>query len=431
VEAPKTVDDFYVFKVKSMWAYFKGQHFSFWMICAYLFFEFVRPQALFPVISVIPWAQLFLVGALLGALTDSSVKHVPTAANIYVALFLLLILISIPLAFRPEISMLFLMEFVSWVVVFFLITRIVNTKERFYIFLLIYLLAAGKIAIGTAKSWAGRGFSFADWGLMGPVGYFQNSGELAILMLMLFPLAFYLYQLLKYKIAWWERLLLLAFWVCPLLTILGASSRGAQVALAFQLTIMFRKSIFRFKALLGISILVAGLFFLLPEEQKQRFSSAGEDRTSQQRLLYWENGWDMMLDHPLTGVGFFNFISYFEAYYPEDMLYRTAQLPHNIFIQVGTDAGFIALFIFLLIILYCLRIPIKIYKDTRSDGPMKAIALGLCYGVLGYVIAGQFVTVAYYPFLWIHLAFVVCLNDLRNEKINPKTILLHKNGSSK
>jgi putative inorganic carbon (HCO3(-)) transporter len=416
VEAPKTVDDFYVFKAKNMWTYFKSQHFAFWMICAYLFFEFVRPQALFPVISVIPWAQLFLVGALLGALTDSSVKHVPTAANIYVALFLLLILISIPLAFRPEISMLFLMEFVSWVVVFFLITRIVNTKERFYIFLLIYLLAAGKIAIGTAKSWAGRGFSFADWGLMGPVGYFQNSGELAILMLMLFPLAFYLYQLLKYKIAWWERLLLLAFWVCPLLTILGASSRGAQVALAFQLTIMFRKSIFRFKALLGISILVAGLFFLLPEEQKQRFSSAGEDRTSQQRLLYWENGWDMMLDHPLTGVGFFNFIPYFEAYYPEDMLYRTAQLPHNIFIQVGTDAGFIALFIFILIIYYCIRVSIKIYKAAESDDVTKAIAAGLGYGVLGYVLAGQFVTVAYYPFLWVHLSFIVSLFFIQNSK---------------
>src|SRR5690606_11570346 len=125
-------------------------------------------------------------GALLGALTDSTVKHVPTVANIYVIIFSLLILISVPLAFRPEISMLFLMEFVSWMVVFFLITRIVNTKERFYVFLLIYLLAAGKIAFGTARSWAWRGFSFTDWGLMGPTGYFQNSGELAILMLMLF-----------------------------------------------------------------------------------------------------------------------------------------------------------------------------------------------------------------------------------------------------
>lgn len=416
MEAPKTVDDFYVFKAKNMWTYFKGQHFSFWMICAYLFFEFVRPQALFPVISVIPWAQLFLVGALLGAFTDSTVKHVSTAANIYVSLFLISILISIPLAFRPEISMLFLMEFVSWIVVFFLITRIINTKERFYIFFLIYLLAAGKIAIGTAKSWAGRGFSFADWGLMGPIGYFQNSGELAILMLMLFPLAFYLYQSVKNKIAWWERLLLILFWICPILTILGASSRGAQVALVFQLLIMFRKSIFRFKALLGISVLITSMFFLLPEEQKQRFSSAGEDRTSQQRLLYWENGWDMMLDHPLTGVGFFNFIPYFEAYYPEDMLYKTAQLPHNIFIQVGTDAGFIALFIFMLIIFYSLRIPIKIYKNPNNDIVTKAISAGLGYGVLGFVIAGQFVTVAYYPFLWIHIAFIVALLNISRKR---------------
>jgi putative inorganic carbon (HCO3(-)) transporter len=417
VEAQKTVGDFYAFKVKNMWAYFKEQHFSFWMICAYLFFEFVRPQALFPVISVVPWATIFLLGALLGALTDATVKHVNSAANLYVILFFILIVMSIAFAFRPDFSMLYIFDFASWVVVFFLITRIVNTKERFYIFLTIYLFAAGKIAFGTAKTWAGRGFSFAEWGLMGPVGYFQNSGELAILMLMLFPLAFYLYQALKNKIIWWEKWLLLLFWVCPILTILGASSRGAQVALVFQLIIMFRKSIFKFKALLGISVLITGMFFLLPEEQKERFSSAGQDRTSQQRLLYWENGWDMMLDHPLTGVGFFNFIPYFEAYYPEDMLYRTAQLPHNIFIQVGTDAGFIALFLFMLTIFYCLRVPIKIHKDPNNDMMTKAISAGLGYGVLGFVMAGQFVTVAYYPFLWIHLAFITALLNISTKRV--------------
>jgi len=32
---------------------------------------------------------------------------------------------------------------------------------------------------------------------------------------------------------------------------------------------------------------------------------------------------------------------------------------------------------------------------------------GFNLSMLGFVVAGQFVTVAYYPFLWIHLAFVV------------------------
>jgi putative inorganic carbon (hco3(-)) transporter len=61
-----TVEDFYIFKVGAMWRYFKKEHFSFWMICGYMVAEFVRPQAMFPSLQVIPWAQLLLMGLYLG-----------------------------------------------------------------------------------------------------------------------------------------------------------------------------------------------------------------------------------------------------------------------------------------------------------------------------------------------------------------------------
>jgi putative inorganic carbon (HCO3(-)) transporter len=380
------------------------------MICAYLFFEFVRPQALFPVISVIPWAQLCLMGALIGALADPTANHVKSIANVYIVLFSIVILVSVATAYRTDLSKMYFMDFFSWVIVYFLIIRIVNTKERFYIFLLIFLFAAGKIAFGTSKSWASRGFSFDGWGLSGPRGFFENSGELSILMVMLFPIAFYLYQLLKNRAVLWERCILIVLWVCPILTVLGASSRGSQLALAVIMIIMFRKSIFRFKSLLAVVILAASLFYLLPEEQKERFRNTGSDKTSQQRLLYWENGWDMMKKHPFTGVGFFNFVPYFEAYYPEDMLYSSAQLPHNIFVQVGTDAGFPALIFFLLLIGYSVKTTYSLSRGAELNLP-KAISAGLGIGVVGYVIAGQFVTVTYYPFFWVHLALIVALTN--------------------
>jgi O-antigen ligase len=403
------VSDFYAFKIGPMWRYFKGQHLSFWMICAYLFFEFVKPQAIFPAIDFLPWAQVFLIGSIVGALIDPSVKWVSSSANIYVAIFFAIICISIFTAHYPEIAKKHFMLILGWVLIYYLIVNIVNTPQRFYIFLLIYIAAAGKIALGTSKTWVLRGFTFSSWGLKGPSGFFENSGELSVLMIMLFPLAFYLYQFLKYKVSIWERGLLLIFWVCPILTVLGASSRGAQVALALQVLFMFRKGIFRIKALFGILILVASMLILLPAEQKERFTSAGEDKSSQQRLLYWEHGWDMMKEYPLTGVGFFNFIPYYEDYYSSDMLYTIAQLPHNIFIQVGTDAGFPAVVLFICIISFCLITTIKSVKTKDVDGFNSAIFAGLGYGVFGFLIAGQFVTISYYPFLWVHLAFIVSL----------------------
>jgi len=284
--------------------------------------------------------------------------------------------------------------------------------------LIIFLLCAAKISIGTSKNWALRGFSFTNWGLTGPKGYFQNSGELSILMLTLFPVAYKLYEFFRDKASRFERLILVICWLTPILTILGASSRGSQLALVVQLAIMFRKYIFRLKSLLIIIAFGFAFSYLLPDEQKARFESAGDDKTSQQRLLYWENGWEMIQNHPWLGVGYFNFPSYYAKHYPEDMLYDRAELPHNIFIQVGTDAGFLGLvpFGFLLFIPFLLGR--KIVKGQNKNSFIPIATEGILYGILGFILAGQFVTVAYYPFLWISLAFVVSAYNISIKEIS-------------
>jgi O-antigen ligase len=179
---------------------------------------------------------------------------------------------------------------------------------------------------------------------------------------------------------------------------------------------------FKIKPLLGVVVLVFGLIHLLPDEQKERFSSSGDDKTSVQRLLYWKNGWEMMKEHPLTGVGLYSFIPYYNRYYSGDVLFtdRGAELPHNIFIQVGTDAGFPALIFFVLLILYCMRTCYRLAHSPVSCPLTKSIAAGLGMGVLGYLIAGQFVTVAYYPFLWVHLSFIVSIASIYNSTVKTQ-----------
>ncbi|MBK8187805.1 MAG: hypothetical protein IPK77_11520 [Cellvibrio sp.] len=130
----ETVKNFYAFKVGAMWRHFKKQHFSFWMICGYLFFEFVKPQAIFPQLEVIPWAQLLLIGALIGSFVDPSVKWVSNTANIYIIILLLLIILSICFAQFPAVSMDNFMLFLAGSSYTFLATTIVNTPERLYIF---------------------------------------------------------------------------------------------------------------------------------------------------------------------------------------------------------------------------------------------------------------------------------------------------------
>lgn len=411
------VENFYFLKVGIIWAHFRAEHFSFWMICGYIFFEYARPQSIFPVIDFLPWAQIFILGALSSVFLDKSVRWVNSSISYTILAFSLVIFISSVTAIYPEISSEHYINLYSWVVIYFLIIHIVNSKKRYYIFLLIFVVCAAKIAIGTSKTWALRGFSFASWGLSGPKGYFQNSGELAILMLTLFPVSYKLYLFLKDKVSRLEKYVLLIFTITPVLTIVGASSRGSQIALLLQLILLFRKGLFRIKSLVMVVALSFFLYELLPEEQKNRFSTTGEDKTSQQRLLYWEHGIDMILEYPVLGVGYFNFARYYADHFPEDMLYEHAELPHNIFIQVGTDAGFMGLIPFSYLIFWGLWTGWKVRKHIDSQPMLTMTMIGTSYGILGFTIAGQFVTVAYYPFLWIGLAFLVSGNNVLRQEL--------------
>jgi len=401
-----TVEDFYFLKIGNMWRYMKTQHFSFWMICCYIFFEYTRPQALFPTIDILPWAQMFILLSMVGAVLDPTVRWISSPMNWLLNIFAVLIFLSSVYAVYPEISKEHYIDFYSWFVVYYLIINIVNTRERFYIFILIILISSAKIAIGTSKAWISRGFGFTSWGLMGPPGYFQNSGELAILMLTLFPIAYYLYVYLKPWIKNWEKAVLMIFWIAPILTILGASSRGAQVALALQLLIMFYKKIFSFKQLVVLATLLYGAYSLLPEEQKERFESAGDDRTSIQRLLYWKHGIEMINENPILGVGFFNFPAYYEERFNYDLLFPAAQMPHNIFIQVGADVGYLGLFLYVVMLLGSIYISMRIMRD-REIQECRYFLKGLSLSIIGFGVAGQFVSVAYYPFLWVSMALIV------------------------
>ncbi|KMQ74618.1 O-antigen ligase family protein [Marinobacter subterrani] len=403
-------EDFYSLKIGRMWQYFKGESFAFWMICVYLFFEYVRPQSIYPAIDFLPWTQLALIGAFFGCFADRTVRWVSSPVNVLLIIFLIVILLSSVFSYFPSVSYGKLDNYYLWVIIYFLIINIINTRKRFFIFLCIFFLASFKLSLSLAITWAKRGFGFTDWGLMGPEGFFQNSGELAIQMLVFWPIAWvFAHSLKPYVSKIWYRLLMLMP-ITAVMVILGSSSRGGQIALAVQLVFMNYKVVFKPKVLVSLLVSIFLIWTFLPDAQKERFDSMGEDRTSRQRIIYLENGLEMIKDNPILGVGYFNFAPYFARYYPEDLLVDRVELPHNIFIQVGTDAGLIGLFIFISMLILAVIKARDIDKGAIYF--IKNIGLGLNISLLGFTVAGQFVTVAYYPFLWIHLSLLVALTNI-------------------
>lgn len=415
-----TIKDFYELNLRAMFRYFGSETLAFWMICVYLFLEYVRPQSIIPALDFLPWTQLAVLGALVGCFIDKSVRWVSSSINVWLILFFIAILLSSLFAFWPEVSFSQLHNFYTWFVIYFVIINIVNTEKRFFIFICIFFLASFKLSLSLSITWAKRGFSFTDWGLSGPPGFFQNSGELAIQMLVFWPLAWVFVLHMKPYVSKTKYFILLLMPVTAIMVILGASSRGAQLALLVQLLVLNYKSIFKPKVIFSCAIIFSILWTILPAEQKERFQVVGDDRTSRQRLLYWENGLEMMNDNPFFGVGYFNYVNYYEYFYAEDMLYGRAELPHNIFIQIGTDSGYIGLSLFLALIISARKKMSSTFKKLKvSECSFYRLPLGFNLSLIGFLIAGQFVTVGYYPFFWIHLALVVSFYNIVS-KNDPK-----------
>ena len=419
------MDDLYSFNPLVLWRQFKKEHFLFKMACLYLILEYVRPQSIHPELNFVPWDKVVIGLAVLALPFDPSRHRVRDATNIWISLFGIVIIAASAFAMFPAISWGRWFDFFGWYAIYFLIIFSVNTPERFFIFIAIYLVANFKLSFFGARTWAASGFSFSRWGIYGPPGDFQNSSDLSTQMLMFAPIAFELALFVK------PRAKRLTYWFLMLgaatgaMTVLGASSRGSQVALAAQAGWIAIQRKLRFRVLAGIVILAAIGYALLPAAEKARFASAGTDSTSIQRFDYWRGGLKMIERHPLLGVGYFNFPAVYAIQDPRKLWHGHAQLPHNIFIQVGTDAGLLGLGIFLILIYRNFKITRDIRRACAGNASAPAyapsVARALTVTTWGFVIAGQFNTVAYYPFFWINLALTVALFNIVSRSGHAQT----------
>jgi putative inorganic carbon (hco3(-)) transporter len=410
------MEKLYTFSPKALWSQFRREHFAFWMLCIYLMLQYFDPAKIYTSLDVLPYDKIVLGLTVLSWPMDPRRRWVSDPANILMTLFLVVIMLASALATYPSISWTHWFDFVDWYVIYFLIINMVTTGERYLIFIVIFLLANFKLSFFGARTWAARGFGFASWGLMGPLGYFNNASDFSSEMLMFAPIAFELALFMKpfaRRVTYWFVMLGA---ITGAMSVLGASSRGSQVALAFQGTWIAIQRKLRVSIVIGVVLLAGVGYVLLPAAEKARFKDIGKDSTSVQRLDYWKAGLKMIESHPILGVGYFNFAPIYAAHDRAHLWHGKAQLPHNIFIQVGTDSGLIGLAIFMALIYRNLKVARNIRRACAKDPELlafaPAVARGLTITTWGFVIAGQFNTVAYYPFFWMNLALTVSLASI-------------------
>ncbi len=394
----------------AIWRYLLTQPAAFWFVCIYLFIEYVRPQQLFPAIRFAPWGQISLGLTTVALFVGGGRLRRWCIADSALAIYAGIVLLSTVTAYMPTVAIDNYIFFFSWVLVYFLITNIVVTEKRYIVFSLAFLLYNAQMSWGAMKQWASFGFGFRTWGVTGGAGWFNNSGEFGVAMCIFLPISLFFALGLRRKIPKWKFVLLIAMAVSAVLGAVASSSRGALIGIAAAGAWVLLKSKYRIRALLAAAAVTVLVLVVLPPEQKARFQSAGDDKSSVTRLTYWRHGLEMAHEYPVLGVGYFNWLPYYQRTYG-----GKTQLPHNVFIQAMAELGYTGLSAFLALIGATLLINLRTRRIAAHapEGHFTyMMTQGLDAALIGYLASGFFVTVLYYPFFWINLSMSVALHEV-------------------
>jgi putative inorganic carbon (HCO3(-)) transporter len=420
-ETARARNELYSLSPRAIWAALRRQPASFWFVCIYLFFEYVRPQEIYKSLEIVPYPRITLILALVSFLLERRTVRFGIF-EILLSIFSLIVIASSVTAYDSSHSYEKLPDFFSWVLIYVLIANTVDTEDRFLIFMLSFLLYSFKMSQYGTRSWAQDGFAFRNWGTTGAPGWFQNSGEFGIQMCIFLPLvAEFIIALGGYWPSWMRW----AAWALSLTAItgiVGSSSRGALVGLGGVVLWAISTSRSKLRALTVAVVLVGLVYAITPSEQKARFQQAGADETSVTRTTMWKHGLEMMRDYPILGIGYDNWTEYHDLNYGGHGL-----LAHNSFIQAGSELGYAGLIVFLAMIAtaFVINRRTRLLANRLGDRGnfMFHMARGLDGSLIGLLVSGFFISVLYYPFFWINFALTVAL-------YNSALTALQSDGSS-
>jgi putative inorganic carbon (hco3(-)) transporter len=153
----------------------------------------------------------------------------------------------------------------------------------------------------------------------------------------------------------------------------------------------------RSKAMVVVLVTLGGFLLYSAMGISGRISGGGLeqglDQSAQERLSAWRAAINMALAKPLAGVGIANFAPSFFSYV-EDFPGRD-MTAHSTWFGVLGETGWPGLITFLLMVGVCFRSVLQSYVRLMASGApaiMSATAFALVSGLLGFCVAGSFLT---------------------------------------
>lgn len=381
-----------------------------WLLLA-IFIEYARPASFIPflriplIYTIIPLALLAASFSAKGLRPMKEVMADPVTKWIFI--YLGLISFSVTYAIVGEFAFNVWKFGFGFTALFLLISRIVTNDARLYgvIFTLLaahlFLLAMNPNVILEPES---RNY------ILGAT-FLGDGNDFSLSLCILLPCTLEISLSAKktwHKLMIWGGLLLMIF------GIIASQSRGALLGIGAVVIWLWLNSPKKMVSLVVIGLAVGVALLYAPANYFDRMKTISDyhnEGSAQGRIDIWKAGTRMALDNPVFGVGAGNFpVAYGTKYKPPDTVgWKNA---HSAYYQVWGELGTVGILTFFTIILTNFFQNMRVRKMMLSRAtrgsppdPVTAKHARRLYmfnaALLGYVVAGAFLSSAYYPHIFI------------------------------
>lgn len=218
----------------------------------------------------------------------------------------------------------------------------------------------------------------------------------------------------------WLKRLLYAMAVLSIVSTIFTYSRGAYLGLIVILPLIFltaRRKVIA-ACILIPAVLIAPL--VLPDsifKRADKIENYEQDGSANQRLQSWTVAWNIAKENPLTGAGFeFEYTERDRWFQYGDEQYNWAiqrtSAAHSIYFQILGQHGFVALLLFLALLLGTLLSLNRTKKRalaTADTSWVASYASGVQVGLIGYMVSGAFLSSAYFDLAWLFFSLTAIL----------------------
>jgi len=288
-----------------------------------------------------------------------------------------------------------------------MIMALITTQVRLHGLVWVVALSLGYFGL------KGGGFMILTGGnyiVFGPVrSMIEDNNALALALITVLPLMNYLRLHTQHQVA---KLAVIAGMLLTLAAVIGSYSRGGFIAMAAMLGFLWLKTRAKLATgLLGLAAVVA-VFIFMPDKYRERLSTIGElteDTSFLGRIDAWQVAFHTATDR-FFGAGFDGPRQevVWNTYLPE----AAARASHSVYFMVLGEHGFIGLALYLAICFVAWRNLSRVLAAARNKPEWlwaQDLASALQVGMVGFLVGGAALAMAYYDGFLILVAMSACL----------------------